>query len=111
MSSALESVSLSRSSSSTAAGYLEVRQGGQLLTRMPLSERRLLIGRSATAQVRLDGPLISRNHAEIFRDPFGRWWVRDLNSRNGTRVNGALVREQVLAPDDRVEIGGFVLSL
>jgi len=42
-----------------------------------------VIGRSAKNDVVLDNVEVSRQHARIFRDPFHRWIIEDLKSRNG----------------------------
>jgi serine phosphatase RsbU (regulator of sigma subunit)/pSer/pThr/pTyr-binding forkhead associated (FHA) protein len=63
------------------------------------------------AGVRLDHAMVSRHHAELLRDPFGRWWVRDLGSRNGTVVNGTAVAESPVGEGDRIHVGEFVLLL
>src|SRR5687768_5275104 len=60
------------------------------------------IGRSHEATIRIDAPGLSRRHFEL------RWdgstcLLRDLDSRNGVRVNGRLVTEAVLASGDRIE--------
>src|SRR5690606_10718445 len=60
-------------------------------------------------EVRLDSNTVSRQHAVLFKDPFDRWWIRDLGSRNGTRVNGEAVAEHVLAHGDQIEIETFKL--
>jgi serine phosphatase RsbU (regulator of sigma subunit)/pSer/pThr/pTyr-binding forkhead associated (FHA) protein len=78
---------------------------------VPLDGHRLLIGRNRDVNVALEGDKVSRQHAELVKDPFERWWVRDLGSRNGTRVNGVKVAEAVVQPGDVVEIGDFALSL
>ncbi len=69
-----------------------------------LDAPRLLIGRSATAGVRLDDPSVSSEHAaiELGSDGFG---VRDLASTNGVRVNGAVVLVAELKHSDRIECG------
>ena len=41
----------------------------------------------------LDSGKVSRHHAELVKDPFDRWWVRDLGSRNGTFVAGVKVHD------------------
>src|SRR4051812_27850690 len=78
---------------------------------VPLSGKRLVVGRAEDVDVPLDSGRVSRQHAELVKDPFERWWVRDLGSRNGTRVNGVKVSESILQPGDVLEIGEFVLSL
>ncbi len=63
------------------------------------------IGRGSWATIHLDQDLsISRQHAEITRQD-GRYYLRDLNSSHGTRVNGLQVKESPLAAGDRLELG------
>src|SRR5258705_8315712 len=73
--------------------------------------QRLVIGRSADCAVRLDRTTVSRRHAELFCDPFQRWWVRDLQSRNGTQVNGETVAERMIGPGDVIGVGEFSLRV
>jgi len=61
------------------------------------------IGRHESCEVRFDDPLISRRHAEI-RFEQGRWWVIDLSSRNGTRLDGRLVERAPLPPTCSVQL-------
>jgi len=79
--------------------------------RRPLAGQNLIIGRAREAQFFLDSRTISRRHAEMSCDPFGRWWIRDLGSHNGTLVNGTRVTECVLKPGDLVQVGEFSLAL
>jgi nitrogen-specific signal transduction histidine kinase/pSer/pThr/pTyr-binding forkhead associated (FHA) protein len=58
---------------------------------LPANEPQL-IGRSSEA-IRLTDKTISRRHAELTPDG-GRWWVRDLNSQNGTYVNGVRISQR-----------------
>jgi serine phosphatase RsbU (regulator of sigma subunit) len=81
------------------------------IARHELSAGHVIIGRTDQANVRLDSSTVSRQHAELFTDPFGRWWVRDLKSRNGTFVNGQTVDEHLLQPGDTMGIENFVLTL
>lgn len=79
--------------------------------RRNLEGQDLVIGRARDAQIFLDSRTISRRHAQFSCDPFGRWWIRDLGSHNGTLVNGNRVTEHMLKPGDHVQIGEFSLSL
>jgi len=70
----------------------------------------LTMGRSPQAELRLDDDGISRNHARI-RSETGRSWVQDLDSRNGTFVNGERITSDVELKDgDKIQVGrGTVL--
>lgn len=72
---------------------------------VPLRGGRVLVGRAADADIRLDSESVSRHHAEFVADPFNRWWVRDLGSRNGTILNGRKIREELLNPRDTIRLG------
>jgi serine phosphatase RsbU (regulator of sigma subunit) len=100
-------------SATSATGRLLLRVGDRTgqSSYVPLDGHRLVIGRNRDVHVPLEGDKVSRQHAELVKDPFERWWVRDLGSRNGTRVNGAKVTEAIVQPGDVVEVGDFALSL
>ncbi|MEO0600670.1 MAG: FHA domain-containing protein [Myxococcota bacterium] len=73
---------------------------------MPLPPR-LLVGRAATATLRLDATHVSGEHATLFWTGEA-WHVRDLASRNGTWVNGRRLErgdEQPLLEGDRIGFG------
>ncbi len=63
-----------------------------------------LIGRDPAAAVALSESTASRRHAELFLAD-GGLRVRDLDSHNGTYVNGKRVKEAALAPGDTLTIG------
>jgi len=66
------------------------------------------LGRALSNIVVLEDPAVSRRHARVFR--IGEdCWAEDLDSSNGTRVNGELIARQALAPGDVLEIGHFRL--
>jgi pSer/pThr/pTyr-binding forkhead associated (FHA) protein len=70
----------------------------------------LLVGRHSRCDVRLVSPSVSRHHARLsFRD--GSWVLRDLESKNGTWVNGVRVGRCALRPGDRVHVGGHNLTI
>jgi two-component system response regulator AtoC len=66
----------------------------------------IIVGRSSTATVRVDDPKVSREHARILRRGDALELV-DLGSRNGTRVNGNVVRgrSEGLSSGDTVRVG------
>jgi pSer/pThr/pTyr-binding forkhead associated (FHA) protein len=71
----------------------------------------LRIGRSITADIQLEDPMISRKHAVVERHD-GAVRVLDDRSLNGVFVNGERVDEQCgLSDGDEVQIAGFVLRL
>jgi serine phosphatase RsbU (regulator of sigma subunit)/pSer/pThr/pTyr-binding forkhead associated (FHA) protein len=70
-----------------------------------LSPKGALIGRASDCDVLLDGAEVSRHHARVFRDPFGRWILQDLGSHNGVWVGGKRVAACPLSPGQRARIG------
>ena len=68
----------------------------------------LLIGRDPQNDVVLDDRRVSRKHAEI-RLRLGRYTLYDLQSTNGTYVNGRRVAEKVLDDGDKISVGGLEL--
>jgi hypothetical protein len=79
---------------------------------LPEADGTVTLGRSRDCDCVLAEPSVSRRHAEL-RHAGGRWLIRDLGSRNGTRVNGVrLLGEAEVCPGDRVSFGdaGFRLG-
>ncbi|HEY6558991.1 MAG TPA: sigma 54-interacting transcriptional regulator [Polyangiaceae bacterium] len=64
----------------------------------------IVLGREPPAEVVVDDPSISRQHARFMLRQ-GEIWVEDLDSRNGTFVAERRVREQRLEPGDEVSVG------
>ena len=69
------------------------------------------LGRGSNCDVLLDDDAVSRLHARIYQDPFGRWIVEDLNSHNGVLVEGQRVKAQALLPGQKISISPFKLCL
>jgi hypothetical protein len=67
------------------------------------------IGRSPDNQLQLSRPGVSRRHAVIMATATG-YTIRDLNSQNGTYVNGDRVKEGPLEDGDRISIGQVDLA-
>jgi len=71
---------------------------------VPLTARRILIGRSEDADVQIDSVFVSRYHALIVRD--GREdLLLDLGSTNGVLVNSRRVGRRRLQHRDLIQIG------
>jgi len=93
--------------------YLIARQGevrGEFWALEP--GQKLTLGRSPDNRIVLRDDQASRNHAEVFPQADG-WAVRDLGSRNGTRVNGQLISKPTRVTfNDTILVGGseFVLA-
>lgn len=89
--------------------------GQSQLTHRLSNSQRITIGRDPRCQIVLDSAVyagVSRRHAEIRpardnpADDTPVWWVCDLNSANGTFVNGQMLQGcRVLRPGDRIVLG------
>jgi transcriptional regulator with GAF, ATPase, and Fis domain len=71
---------------------------------IPLSEGEVTIGREASNGIAVVDPSVSRKHC-VLNAQDGRFRVRDLDSRNGTLVNGNGVEEQWLQHGDEIAAG------
>ena len=70
---------------------------------IPLLKENLSIGRRESCDIVLRFGNVSGQHCELILDR-GWWFVKDLNSQNGTRVNGLRVAKKRLDPGDRLTI-------
>jgi serine phosphatase RsbU (regulator of sigma subunit) len=79
--------------------------------RLALDKDRITIGRSRDSDIPLPDLWLSRHHAQIRRrgDTF---FLRDLGSTNGTRLNGELIDgERPLRPGDVISLSEYVLTV
>ena len=87
-------------------GVLVVLSGDFEGTEHPLAKDETLIGRNPTTDITLLDDGISREHALILRDEStGSFTIEDLQSTNGTKVNGKRVRSAELVHGDSIEVG------
>ena len=64
------------------------------------------IGRAKSSTILLDDGYVSSEHV-LITHRYGQWWLEDLESRNGTLLNGApLVETAVISAGDIITIGG-----
>ena len=94
------------------AEWALVAYAGAALGRVfPLAAGQVVVGRAPDSGLSLLDGEVSRQHARFQVDE-GRVLIEDLDSTNGTRVNGNLVRGLAeLRSGDRIAIGGHVLKL
>jgi hypothetical protein len=70
----------------------------------PIDKQTVVIGRSRECDIRLNDPNVSRRHAEI-RQEGTAYWLIDLESTNGSTVNGRRQQRAKLETDDRITLG------
>ncbi len=92
--------------SAGTTAYLVVRRDDGFGDVFPLvAGQTYTMGRATTNRIVLKDDLCSREHAEVSYN-HGRWRIRDLNSLNGTRVNGVrLDGEWELTAQDEIDLG------
>lgn len=80
--------------------YDKAREQGRILWQ----GQRLVIGRRADADIRVNEPTMSGRHAEIVGTHEGVV-LRDLKSLNGTQLNGVKIDHSILRVGDQIQIG------
>jgi hypothetical protein len=88
---------------------LTIRIGDQSW-QIELNPRGTVIGRSPNCDVVINSRDISRRHARICQESTGTWLIEDLNSSNGTFVNGERITSSEISLQDAIEIGPASLS-
>ena len=90
-------VSVKAASEAVGAGAALKSVGSDKQIKLPA---KATVGRGADCDVVLDDDSVSRKHAELARDDRGVYRLRDLESANGTFLNGKPIgREPVLVPE------------
>src|SRR6187399_3152371 len=79
--------------------------------RFPLERATLELGRQANASICLESQAVSRQHARILYDD-GEYFVEDLNSSNGTYVNGKRISGRTrFSERDTLQVGPYVFGI
>ncbi len=84
--------------------FLIGRDGPVVDRRFEIEKDATAIGRRSENEVVIDDASVSGRHAVILREG-ARYRLRDLDSTNGTLVNGVPIRETLLTPRDVVGLG------
>lgn len=77
---------------------------------IPLMKKKLLIGRRESCDVVLRFSNVSAHHCQLVVE-HGYWFVKDLNSRNGTRVNGSRIERKRLDPGSHLRIAKHIYEV
>ena len=91
-------------------GYFLVEEGGNF----PLTHWENVIGRSRSADVNIPLMTVSNNHALLIRRDEDKWMIKDLGSKNGTKVNGYRLDPQkryIISPGDTIDMGGVEATI
>jgi hypothetical protein len=67
-------------------------------------KRQFSIGRDSTADICINDPTVSRFHAFVHYVR-GAWWIRDMNSSNGTLINGKPVSKYQMDEQTNLQLG------
>ena len=85
-------------------GKLLVGYEGEVVDEVPLVCGRVIIGRTADNDIRLDSQYVSRHHAQIITD-MQQTLLEDLNSTNGLYVDSRRTKKRRLKNGDVIQIG------
>ena len=88
-------------------GRLVPDAGGDAI---PLLRPVLLVGRRETSDIVLRFANVSGKHCELTFQA-GKWWIQDLGSQNGVKVNGRRVKITSLNPGDLISIARHKYSI
>ena len=91
-------------------GYLSVEDGVTL----PITHWENIIGRSSSVDLRIELDTISNTQALLIRRKDGKWMFKDLNSKNGTIINGIQLiprKKYIINPGDEITMGGAKCTL
>ena len=92
---------------------LHYRQGAGDWQEIPLEEGELIIGRGGECSLQIKDNEISRTHLKLQREG-NQIWITDLNSTNGTRLDGEQIKANLQVPvtaDQEIKIGSVVLKI
>ncbi len=73
-----------------------------------LNDNALIVGRHPECEVQIHDPGISARHARI-SPVMGGFFLEDLESTNGCKVNGMPLKRRILADGDLIEVGDHVI--
>ena len=87
-----------------------LKLNGKVVKELTLDQNEIIIGRDTTSDIQIENIAVSREHATIIKGP-NYYFIEDLQSKNGTFVNGKKINKKFLKPDDEVIIGKHCLQI
>ncbi len=93
--------------SADGLGVVWISPAGSVRTTALSLRDELFVGRGDDCDIVLDGPLVSRRHARLLRNG-SFFFVQDLDSRNGVRLNGAAVKRAPLVAGSVLRLGSWL---
>ncbi len=89
--------------------YKDPDTGSQVVVELDNEQSEVTVGRNPGNIIRINNPSVSRRHTKLIYE-HGQVSIYDLNSSNGTYVNGMRIEEQVLDDGDLVRVGEFPME-
>ncbi len=84
---------------------LEVRNRNRVLTSQTFSKPEIILGRNPECDITINDATASARHARLSYH-HNQWWIEDLNSTNGTKLNKEILTlPTVLTSDDEIQCG------
>lgn len=88
-------------------GKLKIVNGESL----PITHWENIIGRTKSSDIKLPTDAISKSHALLIRKGTGKWLLKDLDSANGTFVNGGKIDSALITEEDELRFGDLFASV
>lgn len=90
---------------------LQLKLKATILKELLTDKAEIAIGRDTVNDLCIDNLAASSRHARLYKGPDDKYAVEDLNSTNGTFVNGKQVMTQVLDDNDLISIGKHTIHV
>ena len=87
-------------------GYFNIIEGEKI----PITHWENIIGRSKSSDIRIQSDSISNTHALLIKKEKG-WFIKDLNSNNGTYINGKSIKTSNITEEDDIRLGETIATI
>lgn len=71
----------------------------------------IIVGKNGTQKITITDPSVSRRHCKLTEQSDGTFLLEDLNSTNGTCVNGVKVIRKIVSRDTTIKLGNFTVTV